>query len=283
MTIAIRNLADDDLEEIDEILKLAFQSTVSRLQDLRFYRQIEPDGWFVAIKDGHPAGMVGAINYGAFAHIGFMVVHPNAQRQGIGIALMRYLLARLEQQQVPAAWLDASDMGRPLYEKLGFVTYGATTTFQCRNYVTDNEFRTSNIQPITPDDLEELVQLDTALFGAERRKLFQVLLNLYPGRAFMHRDAQGQMTGYIFAQENRIGPWAMMQSDSAEALLQAALSLPYKDTVSVYVPAENREALELVQRYGFEQLRVSQHMGLHAECIPGQRRKIFAQTSLAAG
>ncbi len=84
MTISIRHLEDTDLAAADTILKLAFRSSVSRLDDLRFYRQIQPDGWFVASQEGRLFGTVGATNYGTFAHVGLMAVHPDAQRQGGG-------------------------------------------------------------------------------------------------------------------------------------------------------------------------------------------------------
>jgi ribosomal protein S18 acetylase RimI-like enzyme len=283
MTIIIRSLEDDELEALDEITKLAFQTPVSHLQDMRFYRKVEPDGWFAAVKDGRLAGMVGAISYESFAHIGVLVVHPDLQHQGIGKALMHSLFAWLEQRQVPAAWLDASDMGRPLYEKLGFAIFGMTASFKLRDKLARTDRRPAGLQPITPDDLDELVRLDRVLFGANRRKVFQVMLDLFPGRAFLKRDAQGQIDGYIFVQEFRIGPWAALHRAAAEELLQAALSLPYKDNATVYVPTENRAAMELVQQYGFEKTVISPHMGFHAEGIPGQRQQIYAQTSLAAG
>ena len=282
MTLSIRDFVDADLETADAVLKLAFQGTTSRLHDLRFYRQIQPDGWFVASQEGHFVGMVGATRYGAFAHVGLMAVHPDVQRQGVGFALMQFLLARLERQQVPMVLLDASQAGRPLYDKLGFVAYDETLMFQRPGHI-DLFEQAPHIQPISVQDLDELVRWDTGVFGANRRKVFQVLLDFFPERAFMQRDADGRLVGYIFAQKNRIGPWAMLQSGSADELLQAALALPYEETVSVAVPSVNGEAIELLQRYGFERVRSNRHMGRGIGGPPGQRQKIYAQTSLAVG
>ncbi len=75
----------------------------------------------------------------------------------------------------------------------------------------------------------------------------------------------------------------MLQPLAAEALLQSALGLPFEGPLSVHVPAGNRSALELLQRYGFEQVRANLHMGKGNREPPGQRRKIYAQTSLAVG
>jgi len=282
MTISIRDLVDADLEMADAILKLAFRSSISRLYDLWLYRQIQPDGWFVASQEEHLIGTVGATNYGAFAHVGLMAVHPDVQRQGVGFALMQFILARLEQQQVPKVLLDASEIGRPLYDKLGFVAYDETFVFQRNSNFAIRE-RTPHIQTLSVRELDELVQWDTDVFGANRRRVFQVLLDVFPERAFMQRDEEGRLMGYVFAQKNRIGPWVMLQSCNAEELLRAALVLPYEETISVTVPAVNREAIELLQRYGFERVRTNRHMGRGVSGPPGQRQKIYAQTSLAVG
>jgi hypothetical protein len=132
--------------------------------------------------------------------------------------------------------------------------------------------------------LDELVQWDTKIFGADRRKMFQVLLDVFPERSFVQRDEAGRLTGYLFAQKNRIGPWAMLQPGSAEELLRAALLLhDYEETVSVAVPSVNQDAIELLQHYGFERVRTNRHMWRGVEQYSGQRQRIYAQTSLAVG
>jgi ribosomal protein S18 acetylase RimI-like enzyme len=281
MSITIRNLADDDLVKADTLLSAAFQSPVSRIQDLHFYRQIEPDGWFVALLEGNLVGMVGAVNYRVFAHVGLMAVNPSAQRKGIGLTLMQFLLTKLD-QQVPMIFLDASEVGRPLYNRLGFVAFDGSVTYRQRRSFT-NEVCTSNIQAIANRDLDEIVKWDQGIFGANRKKVFQALLDMYPQRAFLQRDTDGQLSGYIFAQKNRIGPWVMLQRCNAGELLLTALALPYEGTISIVVPAVNQEAVILLQQYGFEQVRNNQRMGRHTENIPGQRELIYAQTSLAVG
>jgi predicted N-acetyltransferase YhbS len=281
MTTSIRLLTDTDFESADEILKLAFGGFASRIHELRLYRQMQPDGWFLALQEERPVGMVGAINYGAFAYIGLMAVHPNVQRQGVGLALMQFLLARLDQQHIPLVLLDASKAGRPLYEKLGFVSHDESLAFQRDN--TTALKRPSQVQLMSAQDLDELAEWDATFFGANRRKVLQALLGAYPERAFMLRNEAGQVDGYLFAQKNRIGPWIMRQPYNAEALLQAALSLPYDEKVSVVVPSVNQEAVDLLGRYGFEQGRSNRHMMRGLGGHPSQRRRIHAQTSFAVG
>ncbi len=178
--------------------------------------------------------------------------------------------------------LDASEAGRPLYDKLGFVAYDETYVFQRHSSAT-GQARPPHVQAISVRDLDELVRGDAPVFGANRRKAFQALLDIFPERAFLLRDERGRLEGFLFAQKNRIGPWVMLQPRHAEVLLQSALALSYEESVSVVVPAVNREALKLLQHYEFERVRTNRHMGRGAGAPPGQREKIYAQTSLAVG
>ncbi|MBA4385452.1 MAG: hypothetical protein C0410_12010 [Anaerolinea sp.] len=282
MTIIIRGLTEADDEQANDLLNLAFQSSTNRLNDLRLYRRLQPDGWFAACMDGGLIGTVGAVNYGSVAHVGFMTVHPDLQGQGIGRTLMEHILAWLKSQNVPLVTLDASKKGFPLYQKLGFSDIDETATFE-RHIEPSKAALPSDLQPVTHSDLDELVEMDKPIFGADRCKVFQTLLELYPSRAFLRRGADGRITGFIFAQPNRIGPWVMSEPEGAEALLQAALTLTYENPVTVCVPSVNHDAVDLLHANGFEKLRAGRHMAKGRDVVPGVRAKVFAQTSMGAG
>jgi GNAT superfamily N-acetyltransferase len=199
MSVSIRLLGNADLESADAILKSAFRPSGNWIDGLRLCRRIQPDGWFLALPHGSPAGMVGTVNYGPYAYVGLMAVHQEFQRQGIGLSLMQYLLATL------------------------------------------------------------------------------------PERAFMVRDNRGRVTGFIFAQRNRIGPWVAQCPQDVETLLRAALSLTYDGAVSVVAPEMNREGTALLKRYGFEIIRTTRHMGRGQSAPPLDRSKVYGLTSLALG
>lgn len=280
MEIYIHGLEENNIATADEVLASAFGGP-SRVDDLRLYRQIQPDGWFVAEKEGSLVGTAGAAIFDTLAHVGLVAVRPQYQKQGIGQALMDSLLARLE-QQVPLVTLDASEKGRPLYEKLGFVPFDETCIFQRPTGVVVPPPAPS-IQTVSPADVDELARADQAVFGAERRKVFQVLLENFPSRAFLLRDGQGKLEGYLFAQKFRIGPWVMFQPQKAEVLLQAALRLTFEGIISLTVPSSNPAAIDLLHRYGFERVRTNRRMGKGSEKDPCQRENIYSQMSLAVG
>jgi len=51
-----------------------------------------------------------------------MLVHPEHRRIGIATRLMSRALEYLQQRQVGCIRLDATPVGRPVYEKLGFIS-----------------------------------------------------------------------------------------------------------------------------------------------------------------
>lgn len=53
-------------------------------------------------------------------HLGLLVVRPSAQRKGVGSVLIQYGLAKLDKEDGWRAFVNASEQGRPLYERFGF-------------------------------------------------------------------------------------------------------------------------------------------------------------------
>jgi hypothetical protein len=75
----------------------------------------------------------------------------------------------------------------------------------------------------------------------------------------------------------------MLRPLGAGALLQAALALPYDGPLSVTVPSGNLPVLELLGRHGFAPVRSNTHMRRGPGGSPGQRERVYSQTSLAVG
>jgi len=80
-----------------------------------------------------------------------------------------------------------------------------------------------------------------------------------------------------------LGPWAARSPQDAEALLQAALTLPYKEVPLAIAPATNTAASDLLERYGFRHVLTNRHMQRGRSDIPGRRTAIYGQTSFAVG
>ena len=282
MSLSIRPLADADLDSAAVILTSAFQRSGNWVNELRLYHGIQPDGYFGAYQDGALAGMVGSTIYSSFAYVGMMGVHQQFQRRGIGLALMKHLLKWLDGKNILHVQLDASEAGQPMYEKLGFAAQERVFVLQRQSGFSISD-SPRQVEQINNSNLEELVVMDADIFGADRSRIFSALLETYPGRAFMSLGVQGNVTGYLFMQEKRIGPWVMLEPGDDEKLLQAVLSLDPEGIISTIVPEANKRALGIFQRYGFEIVRTNRHMTRGSTARIDQCDKIYAQTSLSLG
>jgi hypothetical protein len=64
MAIEFREILDDELEVAKQILDAAYGPSAARAGRLRRYRSLDPTTWLLALDDGEPVGLGGAIDYG---------------------------------------------------------------------------------------------------------------------------------------------------------------------------------------------------------------------------
>ena len=130
MVAAVRDARHEEAGAIADLLsRAAFGPTVSRL--VAFPRTSPHGDVLVADNgDGEAAGAVCCVSFGATGWIGALGVAPEARRHGVGRALTEAAIARLHERGAGTVLLFATDMGRPLYERLGFVIEGAATAWR---------------------------------------------------------------------------------------------------------------------------------------------------------
>lgn len=281
MTAELRALLPADAGAADVVLRAAYGGG-SRRDRVEKYLALQPDGWLLAEVDGEAAGVAGTMHYGPFAYIGLVGVSPAFRRRGIALALMQHLLGWLAERGDPVVVLEASPAGAPLYEKLGFIDDGHTISFEFegppRQYPP-----ASGVQPLTPADLPAITAFDAPIFGAARQPVFELLLREEPARAFVLRDEAGACAGFLFAQSDKLGPWAAATPAAAEALLTTALALRYTAGPYVLAPGNNPHITPLLARHGFVAVRALRHMYRGGDHSPGQPALLYGRASFAIG
>ena len=281
MVVELHTLTAADLGMADRVLMAAYGGA-SREQRLQSYLAIQPDGWFLARWDGVAAGVAGITHYGPTAYIGLVGVAPAYQRRGIAMAMMQHLLRWRAEHGDPVLLLDASPPGAPLYEQLGFVNDEKTVSFR-QDDCARRPPLSERVSGLLASDIPAIAAFDTPIFGANRAAVFEVLRAEAPERAFVARDAAGQICGYLFAQPNALGPWAARTADDAAALLGAALQLGYATGPFVLAPSSNPDASALLLQYGFSPTRSLRHMRLGGDGPVGQRALLYGLASFAIG
>ena len=189
----------------------------------------------------------------------------------------------------PAILLDASEAGFPLYKQFGFVEESKTAQWwwdssdKAGLETPPHPCEVGNVMRMQANDLPALLALDLPCFGAQRARVLENMLSRYPQRAFVVRNDEGQVSGYLFAQRRSIGPWVARTASDAECLLARALTLPFSEgAVSVNISIENSEGEALLERYGFVWQRVLSHMR-RGRKVERALQNIYGQASFALG
>ena len=283
MPLMIRTMTPDDVHAADAVAVAAYDSPTSRSAQIRRYLGLQPDGWFLAHdEDGRAVGLGGVINYGSFAYIGLVGVLPAAQRRGIGQAVIEHVLAWIRARDIPVALLDASPAGEPLYRRLGFVADDKSDVWQHTEPRSLTQPSRASVTSLRTEDISDLVAFDRPHFGADRDNVLAALLGEFPGRACATRATSGRITGFLFTQPDKLGPWVAATPTEAGQLLHHALTLPFSTGPNVLVPGANGDAGALLRQTGFVKRRSLQHMRLGGD-HPRPRPQTYGLASFALG
>ncbi len=217
--------------------------------DWHRFLDLEPDGCFLAERDGTPVGSVAAFLFGPVAWIAMVLVDPAVRRQGIGLALMRHVLDFLDGRRVASVRLDATPLGRPLYEKLGFEVDCSLARY---GGVLPPSPVVDRVKEGRPEHWPALVELDRAVTGTDRGKL---LLRLFEEHAESLRvvEEAGRLQGFLTsrpgAKAHFIGP-CITRGDAGRLLLEDACRRLAGQPVFIDVPEQNEPAGQLVREKG---------------------------------
>jgi GNAT superfamily N-acetyltransferase len=239
--------------------------------DWERFREFEPDGCFVVRCDGKPGGTVVTVAYEKlFGWVGMVLVHPDMRRRGLGTALLMAGIQYLEQSGVAAVKLDATPMGKQLYDTIGFVDEYRLERWSgcgCQGRAPEG------LRELGPEHLEVLCEFDRPIFGADRGRMLKRLL-AEPTIRIVGEFAGVELQGYAAIRPGLnamyLGPWIALQPETAERLWQWGLTMVGAAPLLVDVLLPCPYSLDMVQRAGFEQQRYLIRMYRGKNISPGR-------------
>jgi GNAT superfamily N-acetyltransferase len=268
-----------ELTQVDQLLMLAFTSG-SRRRELELYTTAQPDGFFVIEEDDGIVAVGGCLLYGGFSWMGLVGTHPAVRGRGHATRLSEHLVAWSYAKGCRTVALDASRLGRPIYERLGFRPVGSTVQLAATRMQAARNPEVT-VSPLTSADEEQVLGLDAGVFGGDRSRLLEMLTRGENVAGFVARHNAGRLGGFVFVGDRLIGPAAAANPEVALALIQAA-TVDASPERTLLVPYESAY-LELLLSLGFVEQQRLTHMR-HGELkIHGSRDQLLAQTSYAAG
>jgi ribosomal protein S18 acetylase RimI-like enzyme len=230
--------------------------------DWRRFLELEPEGCFVAQWQGQPAGTAAAFAFGRVGWIAMVLVDRALRGRGIATRLMEHALACLDNRGVRSVRLDATPLGRPIYERLGFRGQwelarweGAAHGPEMGGEATGGIGDSCGLVPfsaLTPELLAGVAALDGQTSGTDRQRLLRRLDCDAPGmaRAFI---AGGRLRGFAMlrngSRATQIGPVAALD-DAGCALLHAMARQTAGQPIFVDIPDGNLPAVRWAQSQG---------------------------------
>jgi GNAT superfamily N-acetyltransferase len=219
--------------------------------DLRCILDLSGDGSFVAEWDGTPAGTVCTFVFGSTAWIAMVLVEQSLRGRGIGSVLMRHAIAYLEGRGVERIRLDATPLGRPVYEKLGFVAEYNIMRYEGIVPMSSLRLETA-VRDATPDDVREAIRLDARVTHANRTEF---LLRLHRDQPSLFRviGTDAAVDGFAVMRPGerawQIGP-CLAPDVCGPVLLGDAFWLMQQKHVYVDIPATNPGPIRIAEAIG---------------------------------
>jgi ribosomal protein S18 acetylase RimI-like enzyme len=200
----------------------------------------------VAEAGGELAGVAAGAVFGATGWVGGVAVVPAHRRAGLGGALTGAVVDFLEATGVATVLLHATALGRPVYERLGFVAETAYLTLV--GPTLPRAARQPAVRAGRAADLGAVLALDLAATGEDRRRL---LTALWPAGGLVAGD--GQPLGYHLPSPWRPGGAIVAAGPGAGLALLDAVRAGPGDEVAISVPAANPAAVRFLEAAGFSE------------------------------
>ena len=246
--------------------------------------------------DGALAGAVVLTRYGAdLASVGMMLVAARYGRQGLGRALMEHLLAEAGDATVT---LFATDLGKPLYDKLGFRTIRRSAAFtgpfradpfradpfRAEPAVTTATADNSKMRtrPAAAADMASIIDVDKAAFGADRSRLLR-RLPAFAGQLLVLETGRS-IAGFAAAWQNHtstvIGPVVAPDGAAARRLI-GDLAAGIRGQVRLDLDPDRPELPAWAVRHGLQPAGLNAVMAYGDRPPPGDPARLFTPISIA--
>jgi GNAT superfamily N-acetyltransferase len=229
------------------------------------------------------------VDFGAVASVAKMVVRPDAQRRGLASALLAHVVAARTRADAQVT-LVATAQGEPVYGRAGF-----REIERVHKLITPAGpagpagpgpaalTRGAAAARLTAAELDELVALDRAVFGADRERMLRARAR--QARSGVVVRAGGRVVGCglsIAGPLDVLGP-VLAPDDAVAEHIVRALAAGAPGRLRIDVPDRHRGLAERLIALGFVRVDRPAMMALEGRAAPGQRQRLFGLAAQAFG
>jgi predicted N-acetyltransferase YhbS len=268
----VRPATSDDITAMSGVIERAGLSS-SRPELLEFNMASSSTAMFVGCRDGQVVGVAGCVCFGRTGWLGNVAVDDEVRGHGLGAAISRTAVDWLHQTGVETVLLTATELGRPIYERLGFVDEGVS--YGIWEHRSPPVLGCDRSATVEPGQIDAAIRCDTEVTGEDRRGY----LAPFADRAFV--PAGRERSGYWVALPWGGGP--IIAEDAASARPLIVEMIRTSPGSRLVFPELNAQGAALAKSLGFELARSVRRMRLGPP-VPGFRPEaIYNVFSLAAG
>jgi ribosomal protein S18 acetylase RimI-like enzyme len=219
------------------------------------------------------------------ASIGMVIVNEEYRGLGLGKKATQKCIDSVSQNT--SIMLISTEDGKPLYENLGFKTVDYVHKYLSDNYIPTKLFinREITLEKYSENDINEIIELDSAAFGDKRRKLLLNRIN-QSKHCLVVRNLKGKIIGFglsILGPVNLlIGPIVAPDSKTA-ALIIDRLVLNHQGNLRIDVPSNNDELMLFLEKSGFVKVSNPPIMIKNSINMPYRNKELFAITAQIFG
>ncbi len=177
------------------------------------------------------------------AWVGLVISDPDYQRRGFAKRLMSHIMDYLS--DVESIMLDASVLGYPLYDKMGFKPLYKINAYRGTPQIFP---ASASVREMTTADLDTVIDMDCEKFGLPRPHILKWLFET--GRGIV-ATSNGSITGYAFTKAFgdtlRALAWNAKTATTSDQILRACSTQAAEDgyLLRINVPEPNTFARDL--------------------------------------
>jgi GNAT superfamily N-acetyltransferase len=209
------------------------------------YPRDSPNGEVLVAATGRSRLVGGSCcaSFGASGWIGALGVLPRARRRGVGELLTRASVEWLQSRGARTVLLYATDLGRPVYDRVGFVVEARARAWRG----TPPGPTPTGLRRLRPSDRPALLELDRRATGEDRSAVYEML----PALLGLAYERDGRLAGFTLQTPWGAGPAVVAEdADAGEALLRGLVVEP--QPVTITVPDDNEAGANVLARWGFQ-------------------------------
>lgn len=189
----------------------------------------------------------------SLASIGMVIVNKEFRGLGLGKEATQKCINSVSSDT--SIMLIATEAGKHLYEKMGFITVDSVHKYLCDNYTASKHLTNSGvtIENLNEGDLNQILNLDKAAFGDKRSNFLKHRIN-QSEQCLVVKDNKGNIIGFgisIIGPINLIIGPIIAPDSQIGALILDRLAFRHQGKLRIDVPSGNESFMLFLEQSGF--------------------------------